>query len=257
MEIFMKKIGTVLILSMFLSINLFSQDDKVDNMQFEETPVIEERPNYFAIGAGYVGTFIFANYSEVNSLLSSNKLDLPEFKNPIYMSGAHGVTGIGIIPNIRVGFFGLGGTANVNRNIGDTLKGASYSISLGGFSLNYGIVLFKSFAILPGVNLGWSSATLEVYKTSKSFDWTKLDNKDEVNAYNKRAEGTFWFAQPHIDMEYALTPFLMVRANVGYSMSFLPTWKYNKEATLDNVPSGLNTSGMTLQFGILVGLFNF
>jgi hypothetical protein len=253
----MKKYGTLLILSMILCVNLYSQDEKIDNLQFEETPIVEERPNYFAIGAGYVGTFIFSDYTEVNNLLKTNNLNLPEFKNPIYMSGAHGVTGIGIIPNIRVGFFGLSGTANVNSNNDTMLQGSSFSVSLGGFSINYGIVLFKSFAILPGVNLGWSTATLEVYKTPKTFDWTKIDNKDEVNAYNKVAQGSFWFAQPHIDMEYALTPFLMVRANVGYSISFLPSWKYNKEATLDNVPTGINTSGMTLQFGVLVGLFNF
>ena len=253
----MKKLSLLFVSLTMLFVNLVAQDDKIESLQFEETPIVEERPPYFGIGAGYVGTFIFADYSQINSLFKTNNFGLPEFKNPIYMSGAHGFTGIGIIPNIRVGFFGSSGTASVTNNVGDTLKGATYSVSFGGFSVNYGIVLFKSFALVPGVNLGWSSATLEIYKTSSNYDWTKIDNNIDQNAYNKRAEGTFWFAQPHLDIEYVLTPFLMVRANVGYSASFSPTWKYHKEASLSNVPSGINTSGLTAQFGILVGLFNF
>jgi len=241
---------------------IFAQDDKVDNITFEEAPVITERPTYFGIGLGYLGTFIFPSYADLNTKIktdfSANPLTtIPQYKNPVYLSGAHGFTGIGIIPNIRVGFFGYSGTNSVTKANLDTTTGSSIKIGMTGLSIDYGIVLFKSFAILPGVSFGLATVDLEFYKANSSYNWGDVTDPPKQGGYMQRMEGSFYFVQPNVNFEYAVKPYLMIRGDIGYSLSFSPTWKYNTNATLNNVPSGINSSGLTLQLGVFVGLFNF
>ena len=241
-----------LFLLLFLSVNLLAQDEQVDNLQFEETPVVEHRSTYFAIGAGYVGNLFFMNYDDINILMS--KFSLPEYKNSIYVSGAHGFTGIGIIPNVRFGFFSSGGSDKVEKS--DSMNfGSKLTISTTGFSLDYGYVLFEHLSLLGGVNIGWSSLNLEIYRTEKSNSWSNVDQNQ--TGYFKSLKGSFWYVQPNIYLEYAITPFLMARAAAGYSLSFLPDWTISSSTELKDVPKGVNTSGLNLQFGICVGLFNF
>jgi hypothetical protein len=248
----MKKITLALLLILFFTLGVFSQDEQIDNLQFEETPVIEQRPTYFAIGAGYVGNLLFMNLDDVNSLMT--KIDLPEYKGSVYTAGAHGFTGIGIIPNIRLGFFGIGGSNSVEKN--DTMNfGSKLSVGTTGFSIDYGYVLFQHFSLLAGINAGWSSIELEIYRTDKSNSWGNINNNQ--SGYFKRVEGDFWFVQPNLYMEYAITPFLMARAAAGYSFSFAPSWTISSSSELTDVPETMNTSGLNLQFGICVGLFNF
>jgi len=255
----MKKI-TLLLIMLFVSMGFVqAQDEQLDDMDFEEIPAVKESPTYFAIGAGYVGALNYINLNEINSKFK-NDFNLPELSSPIYLSGVHGFTGIGIIPNLRLGFLGFSGSSEVSDNI-DTIKhGSKLSASLMGFTLDYGFVLFKHFAILPGIQAGWSSLEQNYYETlntSNSPNWNDLEPNSDGKYFSKNIKGSFVFVQPELSLEYALTPFLMTRAAVGYGFSFLPEWEYNSSADLKGVPDAINTGGLNLQFGVFVGLFNF
>jgi hypothetical protein len=255
----MKKLNKILFLILIIICTglVYAQDNRLDSTHFEEAPVITEKPVYFGIGLGYVGTFIFPSYTDINKI-NEKFPGLPQFSGPVFLSGAHGFTGIGVIPNLRVGFFGYSGSSSVTKQNPDTSTlGSNISLSLTGISIDYGMVLFKSFAILPGLNLGWSNVTLDYYQVKSNIDWNNFTNGTLQSSYLNRAEGSFWFVQPHIDIEYALKPFLMIRGNISYGLSFSSSWKYNTNATLNNVPSGINSSGLSLQIGIFIGLFNF
>jgi len=39
-------------------------------------------------------------------------------------------------------------------------------------------------------------------------------------------------------------------------MSFMGDWKADRQTIVTGVPDKINSSGLTLQFGIFVGLFN-
>ncbi len=231
----------------------FSQDNL--NFQFEESELQEMKPQYFGLGGGYLGSFSFVKLDDIKGMVLNDGLD--EIKSPIFLSGAEGFTAIGIIPNIRIGFFGYSGSKVTERTIGDSTKGVSYELEYMGFAVDYGFILFKSFALLPGFNLGWSGINIERYLNRKEFDWNELNTNGSSNRYFFKIDGKFWFVEPKLSIEYAVTPFLMVRAALGYPVAISKDWKLNRNESLLNVPSSLNTTGLKVQLGIFVGLFNY
>ena len=230
---------------------IYGQDNRNLDFQFEETEMAEVKPPYFGLGGGYIGGFVFPKFDEVTNKFS----DFGDLKGSIYLSGAEGFSAIAIIPNVRLGFFGFNGSKSYEKSRNDTTTGVSYASGFTGFSIDYGYVPFKSLAFLGGVNIGWSNITIEKYKSTSSVDWNSLSG--EPTAYFWRIEGKFWFIEPKINIEYAITPFFMIRGGVGYSFVFSRKWEYNRFAMVDNVPTSLNTNGLKVQFGLFLGLFNY
>lgn len=246
----MKKILFLLVFFVLTFTSTFSQDE-VNNVQFEESDVKIEKPPYFALGGGYVGNFVFLDMNDLNSLIKY--IGLQEIKTPIFLSGAQGFTAIGIVKNLRIGFAGYSGSKKTEKEENFTTKGVKLEVDYTAFSIDYGIVLFKSFAILPGVNLGWSKITLEKYAIS-NFRWEDL----KENAYTSNlVSGSFWFLQPTVNFEFAATPFLMIRLGASYPISFSPKWVVNDVKEISGVPSGIKPTGFNVNFGIFVGLFNY
>lgn len=246
-----KNIFAFLLLALCSITLIFAQDSGNLNFQFEETEMAEIKPPYFGLGGGYIGGFVFPKFDEIRKKFSG----FDDLKGGIYLSGAEGFSAIAIIPNVRLGFFGFNGSKSYDKAQNDTTTGVSYGIGYTGFSIDYAYVPFKSFALLSGVNIGWSNIAIEKYKSTSSIDWNNLANGPI--AYFWSVEGKFWFIEPNINVEYAITPFFMIRGGFGYSFVLSQKWKYNRFAMLDNVPTALNTNGLKIQFGLFLGLFNY
>lgn len=255
----------IAIILTFTSISyLYSQDEDLDSLKFEETETVEEDRVYFALAGGYTGDFAFFNFDELNKKLATMNLGLKELKSPVFMQGAQGFTGLGILnmplfKNMRLGYIGVGGSALTEIEINNYTHGFQYDIGLTGISLDYGFVPFRSLAILVGVTGGWGNLKIEAYKTDKEFDWgnIKYDPESPDDNYYQSAEASLLFVRPNLYIEYAILPYLMARANVGYNFTFMGDWKFNKTAALKNVPAEINGNGLSLQFGIFLGMFNY
>lgn len=251
----------IILCSLLFNSKSFSQDDRLDELEFESATIKEEKPPYFAIGGGYTGTFIFTNFDELNKKLLEKTYLFPEnaLSAPIFLSGVQGFTAIGIIPNVRLGFLGMGGSKSVEKK--DTIvnlnKNVEYTLSFQGLSIDYGIILMKSLALIPGITLGWGKRTIEVYQAPAEISWERFEAMGNIVNFLNRAEGNFYFVQPNINFEYALTPFFMIRANAGYALSFSGDWTFNRTAKLINVPDKIDANGFTIQFGLFLGLFNY
>lgn len=257
-----------------LSVNLYSQTDekqKTEHTEFQDSslfeltfdtePIVEQKAPYFALGGGYVGTFLFNNFDDLNDLMKKNGYDFDKFDSPMYTSGFSFFTAIGIVKNLRIGVTGQTKTINNEKSIvigNQNYKlGFDYNTYFTGFSADYGIVLFKSFALLPGITLGYNSITLQAYQHKDKYNWSDFKTGADENNYLNKASGSFWYLQPALNIEYAVTPFLMVRLAGGYNFTFGSSWEMNNSAELKGVPSGLNNNGMTLQLGLFLGLFNY
>ncbi len=260
----MKKLFALLAL-FILSVPLFAQDDSLAVFSFESEPLRSESTPYFSIGAGYTYSFLFMNYDKLNDYVNG-KLGLDNFSGPFYLSGVHGFTGIVIIPNMRLGFFGISGTKLVEKDItagaSTTKRTSELYVGLNGFSLDYGYVPFKNFAILPGVNFGWGSFELTSYETPSAIDWTSVDKIDVAGTSMNRIENSIMFVEPQINIEYAITNFSMVRLQLGYNYTFdsplaNKKWMLNNNAELKGVPSGMNSNGLKASLGLYLGLFNY
>jgi len=233
--------------------NIQAQDDKLDKLSFEESPLLDEKQPYFAVGGGFLGTFLFTNFDELN--VSATAFGVGEFKSPVFLTGAQGFTAIGVIPNIRIGVLSVGGKAT--SQVTDTAsitKTMEYSTSLTGLTLDYAIQPFKHFAVVPGVMLGFGTVAVERSQTTASRSFT--DPIPSTNNYFHRLDASTIALQPNLNIEYAITQFSMIRVNAGYMMSFMGDWKADRQTIVTGVPDKINSSGLTLQFGIFVGLFN-
>lgn len=240
----------------------FSQDDELDSFQFDSEPIQEESIPYFGLGVGYVGTFMYMNFDELNKHLSANNFfNDKKFDSPVFLSGALGFTAIGVIPNLRVGFYGMSGESSLQETV--TLDSKDYkqnfdiTLTYTALTVDYAIVPMKSLAILPGAGFGWGRMSMDNYRTLGDVEWNDFkNNPPDNNTYFATTKSSFFYVQPSLNIEYALTPFTTVRLGVHYSYSFGYDWDYNHNVSLNNVPKEINANGLGVQFGLFLGLFN-
>ena len=253
-----------------LSISLFTamaQDDEIDDWSFDSTPLKEEKVPYFALAGGYTGSFFFGNLDEMNSILLGEFLfDENAIESPMFMNGFEIFSGIPFIENFRAGFFTKSGSLvneTPDANTEGLTKYAEYSISNSGFNFEYAYVPFKSLAITVGSGFGWGNIDINVYNSRDKIDWNNFDDNSS-GTYSHSFEAGYLMIEPKLNIEYAVQNWLTFRVGAFYALSFMETgifsdsqWKYNKGADIENFPDDINASGMGIQVGILVGLFNY
>jgi len=240
----------------------WAQDEKLDDLSFEEAPLKDEAVPYFAIGVGPVFNFAFASTADVNSRAAA--IGLGEVSSPVFQIGAEIFTAVGVIPNLRLGFSWTSGsnssTADVTVGSVFVQRSMRYGITSRTFHLDYAWVPVKSLAILPGVGFGWGDHRIETFQSTPTMDWNSLTDSATIapppNAYSVIEQNTLYLL-PRLNVEYAVTPFLNLRAQAAYTWQFTGSdWVGNNNATVNNVPSNISVSCFNFQFGVFVGLFN-
>ncbi len=257
-------LALLLVLTFTIS-DVYAQDDDIDAYSFETETLQTEEPVYFAIGGGYAANFLFNDATPINDIFAKGNaitdFGFPEFKKPIVMHGATAILSTYYIPNTRIGFFSLGGSQTQSYNMTENEiaydMDLKYSQSILGGSIDYGFILMKSLVVLPGVGFGHGSMSLEATKTNPNYAWTDFENTNDEN-YIKRAETGYWFVQPQLNIEYAVTNTLCFRANVNYILPFgQKDWKFNNSQEFTSALNDIEGKGFSVQFGLMVGLFNY
>jgi hypothetical protein len=138
-------------------------------------------------------------------------------------------------------------------------RNMSYYAGYTGLTIDYAFVPFSSFAIVPGITLGYGSINFESIQTQKDFPWSDIKPYSSPHNYKYDISTSYWHLSPMLNFEYAPTILSLFRVSVGYSMSLGRDWYLNgnENAKVIDVPDKLNADGLTLQFGILLGLFNY
>lgn len=239
----------------------YSQDEQLEELEFETEEVQQESTGYFAVAAGYTATYNLLNMKELNNL-ATGKFNLPELKSPFFATGFEIFTGSIIVKNLNVGFFSYDGTTNSKLDSTTFNRTFDYTIANKGLIVDYGFVAYKSLAILPGFQLGFGSSTINIDQTVKKVDWGDIDGNNTIQGYHHRLEKYFLNIEPRLSIQYAVTNFLMFRANASYGLSVKnpfvkEDWIYNNSGEATNVPDEINPGGLKVQLGIFVGLMNF
>ncbi len=237
------------IISIF-AVKLIAQDEKLDDLPFTDEPLKEEKSSYFVLGGGITGSFLFNKVDDINLMLK--KSGYPELTSPMFAIGGQGITGLPWVPNLRVGISGMGGSKNSSNQKGDTIS--NYQFSSLGLSIGYGFILMKGLAIVPEVSISSGGVTIERYYTSGS---TTFDDIDKSKTNLSKLSNNFINLQPQLNIEWAVTNFLMIRGAVGYNYQLSSDWKLNYQTSVSNVPDGFKTSNMYAQIGVFLGLFNY
>ncbi|MBU3700196.1 MAG: hypothetical protein FGM33_09370 [Candidatus Kapabacteria bacterium] len=245
-----------LILMTFLSIvGAVAQDDRLNELNFDEEPLPEETVAYSSVGIGPVFSLFTPDMTDVNAKATAMGID--ELSSPFIFAGAEVFAAIGIVPNLRFGFSWLSGSVGSVKDFistgGGTKRSLDYAISMRSLHIDYAIVPVSKLAIIPGVGLTWGYSTITQSTTTGSFDWVS----DTSMTSQVFLEQSSLCLQPRLSLEYAVTPFLNLRAQAGYTVPVSTSdWTANVHATAQNVPSSIGINGVSAQIGVFVGLFN-
>ena len=257
----MKK--TILLLSLLIMpLLLTAQDDEIDALPFDNEPLRDDSRSYFVLAGGLTYDFLMIDEANLNSFFE----DTPEklkLSGPIQLIGGQGVVGVPWVKNLRLGVFGYGGSieSEVDRfpmfgfdelELEEGQAQSNLTVSLFGFSVHYGYVPFEHFAILGGVNAGWGDVTYENY-----FAYDKQN--DTFGFYGTdRLSKNYFFVMTNIQLEYALTSFVILRADASYNLTVGQdeNWTYNELGT-NTVNPDFNLNGLKVGLGLMIGLANF
>lgn len=264
----MRKVIALLSIFALSFIAANAQDDNIDDWAFDSEPLQDEKTPYFALAGGYTGTVFFANLDDINSLLS-NKFNFDEdaLTSLMYFHGFEIFTGVPFIENFRVGFYTKQGSA-LNEFTEDetenTMRTAEYSISNSGLNIEYAFVPLNSLAITLGTGIGWGNVQLDIYQSVDNIDWNNISSNQPQNTFFHRAEAGYLMLEPKLNIEYAVQNWIALRVGVNYALSFMEVgllsdgdWEYNQSSGISNFPSDINATGLGIQFGLMIGLFNY
>ncbi len=236
-----------------------------NEFDFSDIPVDDETPPYIGVGGGYIGTYSFIKLDELNGI--AEQLNVPDFKGGLWMNGGGGFTAIGLVPNLRLGVYGMGGSKYKSQNvtIGSTeySRTIRFSTGLTVAHVDYAIPLFRAFTLLPGLMLGAGSHTLEVGQTrmpEESFGNLVNPSRfggDSVFGDNQfvRISRSYFALTPTVNFEYAVTQFFMLRLGATYAVTLAPSdWTDGGDIVIKDVPN-VSANGLAVNIGLFVGLF--
>ncbi len=261
-----KKVLVVFFMCMVMALGTLQAQTDDDKYNFDDIPVDDVGLSYIGVGGGYLGQLAFMDFDALNTAVAV-PMGLEEFEGQVLLSGGGGFAAVGIIPNVRLGVYGGGGTIErsgvieyqgVNYN-----RTAKFSTSFTSAQIDYAIPVFSGFNIFPGIMLGGGSNTLEIVQTRDGGDsfgniisppLFEEEGMSNGNRYARISTGYLtWNAG--LNLEYALTEFFMLRVGAGYTGSaFGDTWTDESGAEIMEVPD-INSDGLALQFGVFLGLF--
>jgi len=233
-----------------------AQDDRLNELNFDEEPLPEETVAYSAIGIGPSINLFMPNVDDINALAQRQGLD--NMESPLILAGAEFFTAIGVIPNARVGFSWLTGSVGSTKSIpgpGGTATTLSieYAISTRALHVEYAIVPASKLAILPGLGFVWGYSTITSSANSGTYDWNSAANTTSRQVL----EQSSLCLMPRLSIEYAVTPYLDIRLQAAYAAQISASdWTANTNSPAINVPASIGVNGLNAQLGIFVGLFN-
>jgi len=246
----MKIINHFLLLLIFISSAAMAQESS-----FYDAP--------FGGGGGYIGGWMIPNINGVNSELK--KIGMPDLNTGgFYTSGGAGFIYLGIVPGVRIGGIGFGGSRTNSSKYTiefgpESFVGYSqtvYKMSAGALTIEYTLPFIKNIGVSVGAWIGRGSLEIDVYSNSGGLDWNSL-LAPVSPGLNLSLKNTYWIFTPTLNVDIPAYRLLSFRIGTGYQLTFGSHWTYNNDKDIYNAPSDINGNSFFIQAGVFVGLFSF
>ncbi len=236
-----------------------AQDDRLDELDFDEAPIRDEAVPYFAVGVGFGATVSWLPMDDVN--VRAQESELGAMSTPMILWGGEVFAAIGVIPNVRLGFSWMGGlnTQSTDVPVGDQSmkRTMEYLASHSTFHAEYAIAIAKGLAIVPGTGIGFSNQIISTYQSANSRTWDDYRSISTFPDMFSELSRSSFTVPVRLSIEYAVTPFVALRGQAAYTLQVAADdWMGNRTATVTGVPDGINLSAFSAQLGLFVGLFN-
>jgi len=264
------KIKLLIFILISSSILIYSQDEDLDQLPYDDTPkkALGKTSSYKGVAElGYKFNFSLINFDDINNLIASENYGMNKFEWELILSGAKMSFYIPFINNTKVGLFYLNGAALTKEKdiIKDEINLKTYSelsLKMVGVSIDYGYVPMTNFALTFGVNLGFiGNMNIDLNTYAAENNWVDIETGNNLNEKISLSKN-FMQLQPSFGIEWAPTKFLMLRLNTYYNYTFTDIlsesgWKVNGLGNINDVPLGINPDAMNISLGIYIGVFNF
>jgi hypothetical protein len=245
----MKKIIPVIIISLFFTTGLLAQESGYFDAAFGG-------------GGGFTPGFIFPNVEPLNTVLPPQ---FPKLSNKmIFTTGGAGFIYIGLVKFLRIGGGGFGGSTSESGQspLDNYRREIKYSISGGGFTVEYTLPFIRAFGVSIGTMIGGGSIRAEIYKNLGSFSWDDLtgefgNSSEQSDDISRTISGSYWLISPTLNIDIPIYSFVAVRVGAGYQFSLGESWSIENDQTLNKVPSDFNGNSFFIQTGIFLGFFAF
>mgnify|MGYP001343548985 CR=1 FL=1 len=183
----------------------------------------EYRPNRRQRGGGIVGggggvtpTWYFLNTDGLNSALGGKGFPALS-EDGMFLFGGRGYAYIMLIPNLRIGGLGYGGSMEERRDIDGLYRATKLDVSAGGVTVEY-VIPFGRFHVAFGGMIGGGSYTLTMTQAENSGkNWGGLfPTALETNADRRHVmTSEFLTWQPTLTLEYEIHPFIILDVTGG------------------------------------------
>ncbi|MBN1448240.1 MAG: hypothetical protein JXA28_09945 [Bacteroidetes bacterium] len=246
----MRRLIVLLLLLGFAAAPMFAQEED------------EYRPNRRQRGGGIVGggggitpTWYFLNTQNLNNALAEKGFPLlPE--DGLFLFGGHGYAYIMLIPNLRIGGMGFGGSLEERRDNLGLYQSTRLDVGAGGVTLEY-VFPFGRFHVAVGGMIGGGSYTLTMTQAENSakswgglFPTTLESNPQSRHEMNR----SFLTWQPALTLEYEIHPFIILGLTGGWYGSSGGEWRLDDQFDLEEMPD-FDFDGGFVRFGLTFGLF--
>jgi hypothetical protein len=253
----MKRFYMIFLLMFFtLCMSVAQQDEE------EISPPSRHRMQMKIGGAGgFTQNILFLDLAPLNDFLAKSQAE-PLGSNPILLLGGQGYGYIMLIPNLRIGGLGAGGSIDSKRV--DTLgvrRDVNLSVTYGGVSIEYAVPIVPRLDITIGLMLGGGGMTATLTRdqgTAKVWDniWDEYGSASPASdEFTRRLSSSYFVYQPSLQIEYALLRWIGLRVGVGYYGVAGANWRLDEKYDLLNVPTSISSKGWMINTGIFLGTF--
>ena len=245
------------IICFLITVSTFSglaQSDE-DELQPVKSP---KYSGTFGIGGGVVPHWYFVGTDRLNTaLMSKNFPALPT--HGMFLLGGHGYVYIMVIPNLRIGGMGAGGSFSAERADPDPglpdvswYNRSEFSTSFGGVTIEY-VFPFKRVQVAIGGLLGggsYSIALTHLREGARPWNGTDFSGSESRHQYSN----AYLAYQPTLTVEYIVSPFTILSVTGGYYGASGSAWTVDDAFPVSPMPD-LKLAAPFVRLGLTFGLF--
>jgi hypothetical protein len=254
----MRRLFTLLMLTILVAVPfLFAQQKD------EEEILPPKRHTEAKMGGagGFTPLWLFFDVDPVNQVLGNS--NAAQFdKNGMLLLGGQGYGYIMLLPNVRIGGMGAGGTRKSISYYKTTAtrRDVEISVGFGGVTVDYVIPVVPRLDIAGGILLGGGGMDIKMTRDNGSAKlwedlWREYGSQDLVQDYSRKLSGSFFVIQPSVNIEYALLRWLGLRVGVSYNNMTGGEWKLDDKYEVLGVPNKINGKGWMINTGVFLGTF--
>ena len=244
----MRTLLALLVFSCLIAVPLRAQSDS-DSVDLPEPR--RGGGGIIGFGGGVSGTMALYNMTDLNSQLAAKQFPALSDKG-MFLFGGHGYAYIVLVPNLRIGGMGAGGSIETIERLAGTYRSSKFATSFGGVTLEY-VIPFKRLHLAFGGMLGGGTRTLTLTQASdRDKHWSGLF--DPLGDIRHELTQSFFAWQPWASLEWEFHPLAVLSLTGGWSGARNGAWRLDNAFDVQDVPD-FKLDRAFVRLGLTVGFF--